>query len=145
MEDVHNSLRETSAEIQNYSFSTLDAPKGSQDSGIVDVAENYPPGRSQHDGDISSGRLDVLSPSGSADIERQQEIIAQILSELSNHNRRNAERKKALSSLKYMTRDGTFTLWEEHFKTILFILMETLGDDQGEIRALALRVLREIR
>lgn len=50
-----------------------------------------------------------------------------------------------MAVLKYMTRDGTFTLWEEHFKTILLILLETLGDDDGEIRSLALRVLREIR
>lgn len=54
------------------------------------------------------------------------------------------ERRKAMSTLKYMTRDGTFTLWDEHFKAILLILLETLGDNDPEIRSAALRVLAEI-
>lgn len=47
-------------------------------------------------------------------------------------------------SLIKMTREGNFNFWDEHFKTILFVLLETLGDTNGHIRALALRVLREI-
>lgn len=47
-------------------------------------------------------------------------------------------------TLKFITRDGSFTLWDEHFKTILLIFLETLGDDDPDIRANALRVLREI-
>lgn len=48
-----------------------------------------------------------------------------------------------LSLIKH-TREGTFELWDEHFKTILLILLETLGDNNGHVRALALRVLKEI-
>ncbi|KGL95171.1 CLIP-associating protein 1 [Charadrius vociferus] len=48
------------------------------------------------------------------------DLVADLLKELSNH------------------------IWEEHFKTILLLLLETLGDKDHSIRALALRVLREI-
>lgn len=59
-------------------------------------------------------------------------------------DRRTMERRKAMTTLKYMTRDGTFTLWDEHFKAILLILLETLGDNDPEIRSMALRVMGEI-
>uniref|UniRef100_A0A8W8N874 TOG domain-containing protein n=1 Tax=Magallana gigas TaxID=29159 RepID=A0A8W8N874_MAGGI len=72
------------------------------------------------------------------------DVITTILTELSNHNKRNNERKDAMLSLIKMTREGNFNFWDEHFKTILFVLLETLGDTNGHIRALALRVLREI-
>lgn len=49
-----------------------------------------------------------------------------------------------MATLKLMARDGSFTLWDEHFKSILLILLETLGDKVPEIRATALRVLKEI-
>ena len=28
-----------------------------------------------------------------------------------------------------ITREGTLDVWEEHFKTILLLLLETLGDN----------------
>ena len=31
------------------------------------------------------------------------------------------------------TRDGAFALWDEHFKSVLLILLETLGDDDVSI------------
>ena len=43
-----------------------------------------------------------------------------------------------------MARDGNTDVWDEHFKTILLLLLETLSDSDAHIRALALRVLREI-
>ncbi|XP_009885626.1 PREDICTED: CLIP-associating protein 1 [Charadrius vociferus] len=52
------------------------------------------------------------------------DLVADLLKELSNHN--------------------NLGVWEEHFKTILLLLLETLGDKDHSIRALALRVLREI-
>lgn len=47
-------------------------------------------------------------------------------------------------SLIKLTREGMFELWDTHFKSILLILLETLGDDDLHVRSLALRVLREI-
>ncbi|NWI09416.1 CLAP1 protein, partial [Crypturellus soui] len=72
------------------------------------------------------------------------DLVADLLKELSNHNERVEERKGALLELLKITREDNFGVWEEHFKTILLLLLETLGDKDHSIRALALRVLREI-
>ncbi|XP_078544453.1 CLIP-associating protein 2 isoform X24 [Lissotriton helveticus] len=72
------------------------------------------------------------------------ELISELLKELSNHNERVEERKAALCELLKFSREDSFGVWDEHFKTILLLLLETLGDKEYSIRALALRVLREI-
>ncbi|XP_061465129.1 CLIP-associating protein 1 isoform X5 [Rhineura floridana] len=72
------------------------------------------------------------------------DLVADLLKELSNHNERVEERKGALLELLKITREDNLGVWEEHFKTILLLLLETLGDKEHSIRALALRVLREI-
>ncbi|XP_063114960.1 CLIP-associating protein 1 isoform X20 [Cavia porcellus] len=72
------------------------------------------------------------------------DLVADLLKELSNHNERVEERKGALLELLKITREDSLGVWEEHFKTILLLLLETLGDKDYSIRALALRVLREI-
>ncbi|XP_043360867.1 CLIP-associating protein 1 isoform X39 [Dermochelys coriacea] len=72
------------------------------------------------------------------------DLVADLLKELSNHNERVEERKGALLELLKITREDNLGVWEEHFKTILLLLLETLGDKDHSIRALALRVLREI-
>ncbi|CAK6448652.1 unnamed protein product [Pipistrellus nathusii] len=72
------------------------------------------------------------------------DLVADLLKELSNHNERVEERKGALLELLKVTREDSLGVWEEHFKTILLLLLETLGDKDHSIRALALRVLREI-
>lgn len=95
--------------------------------------------------------------------------MAELLKELSNHNERVEERKAALCELLKLIRENTLQVWDEHFKTILLLLLETMGDrevntlilwsrfefvpialtkafefSQHVIRTLALRVLREI-
>lgn len=94
--------------------------------------------------------------------------MAELLKELSNHNERIEERKAALCELLKLIRENTLQVWDEHFKTILLLLLETMGDrevstlflgksprpvfsstepfrsSQHVIRTLALRVLREI-
>uniref|UniRef100_A0A5S6QS55 TOG domain-containing protein n=1 Tax=Trichuris muris TaxID=70415 RepID=A0A5S6QS55_TRIMR len=135
VEHVHDILKKTSEEIQKYPFSDL-AGLGSMDSGIVDVVDNF-----LRNG--SGGNTGVLG-SCANDEERQEEVITDILAELSNHNQRSLERKQAMSKLKFISRDGSFTLWDEHFKSVLVILLETLGDNDPEVRAYALPVLKEI-
>ncbi|XP_061178265.1 CLIP-associating protein 1-like isoform X1 [Saccostrea echinata] len=184
-EDIYNSIKQTTADIQNLSFHSklenYDPVKKkreftSQDSGIQDLRNdspdavdtrkgNYNP--SQYSDEAMNGynnrsrladaELDdselfnedpwkaILGISCSEhDESTDSDVITGILTELSNHNKRNNERKDAMLSLIKMTREGTFNFWDEHFKTILFVLLETLGDSNGHIRALALRVLREI-
>nr|XP_056713896.1 CLIP-associating protein 2 isoform X16 [Euleptes europaea] len=72
------------------------------------------------------------------------DLVAELLKELSNHNERVEERKAALYELMKLTQEESFGIWDEHFKTILLLLLETLGDKEHAIRALALKVLREI-
>ncbi|XP_078032060.1 CLIP-associating protein 2 isoform X21 [Epinephelus lanceolatus] len=74
----------------------------------------------------------------------QSELVAELLKELSNHNERIEERKAALCELLKLIRENTLQVWDEHFKTILLLLLETMGDREHVIRTLALRVLREI-
>uniref|UniRef100_A0A8C9TQ64 Cytoplasmic linker associated protein 1 n=1 Tax=Scleropages formosus TaxID=113540 RepID=A0A8C9TQ64_SCLFO len=72
------------------------------------------------------------------------DLVAELLKELSNHNERVEERKAALVELLKITREDSLGVWDEHFKTVLLLLLETLGDKDHTIRALALRVLKEI-
>uniref|UniRef100_A0A8D3BQ14 Cytoplasmic linker associated protein 1a n=1 Tax=Scophthalmus maximus TaxID=52904 RepID=A0A8D3BQ14_SCOMX len=72
------------------------------------------------------------------------DLVADLLKELSNHNERSEERKGALVELLKITREDSQSVWDEHFKTILLLLLETLGDKDHTIRAMALRVLKEI-
>ncbi|XP_061923757.1 CLIP-associating protein 1a isoform X6 [Entelurus aequoreus] len=72
------------------------------------------------------------------------DLVADLLKELSNHNERSDERKGALVELLKITKDNSLAVWDEHFKTVLLLLLETLGDKDHTIRALALRVLKEI-
>ncbi|XP_072859938.1 CLIP-associating protein 2 isoform X9 [Pogona vitticeps] len=72
------------------------------------------------------------------------DLVAELLKELSNHNERIEERKSALYELMKLTQEESVGVWDEHFKTILLLLLETLGDKEHAIRALALKVLREI-
>uniref|UniRef100_A0A671MC85 CLIP-associating protein 1-like n=1 Tax=Sinocyclocheilus anshuiensis TaxID=1608454 RepID=A0A671MC85_9TELE len=72
------------------------------------------------------------------------DLVADLLKELSNHNDRVEERKGALIELLKIAREDSLAVWDEHFKTILLLLLETLGDKDHTIRALALRVLKEI-
>ncbi|XP_035378673.1 CLIP-associating protein 1a isoform X5 [Electrophorus electricus] len=79
------------------------------------------------------------------DVEQFRDyLVADLLKELSNHNERVEERKAALVELLKITREDSLAVWDEHFKTILLLLLETLGDKDHTIRALALRVLKEI-
>ncbi|XP_075872258.1 CLIP-associating protein 2 isoform X12 [Nelusetta ayraudi] len=91
--------------------------------------------------DTSMDDSDQLSDDRSLD---QSELVAELLKELSNHNERVEERKAALCELLKLIRDNTLQVWDEHFKTILLLLLETMGDREHVIRTLALRVLREI-
>lgn len=169
-EDIYNSIKKTSADIQNLSInSKLDSYENvkkkidftSQDSGIQDLRNDSPDavdGRKTHYNPShyqDEGILNGLNRSRLADPDfdegesfnedfSENDIISEILKELSNHNERNEEREEAMKQLIKLTREGSFGLWDEHFKTILLILLETLGDNDVQIRALALKCLREI-
>uniref|UniRef100_A0A674EKH2 Cytoplasmic linker associated protein 1 n=1 Tax=Salmo trutta TaxID=8032 RepID=A0A674EKH2_SALTR len=70
--------------------------------------------------------------------------VGELLKELSNPSERPEERRGALVELLKIAREDSLAVWEEHFKTMLLLLLETLSDQDNTIRALALRVLKEI-
>ena len=72
------------------------------------------------------------------------DLVADLLKELSNHNERSEERKGALVELLKITREDNLAVWDEHFKTILLLLLETLGDKDVRYSA-ALRVCGSCR
>uniref|UniRef100_A0A673JNI3 CLIP-associating protein 1-like n=1 Tax=Sinocyclocheilus rhinocerous TaxID=307959 RepID=A0A673JNI3_9TELE len=79
------------------------------------------------------------------DCESIHHLVADLLKELSNHNDRVEERKGALIELLKIAREDSLAVWDEHFKTpCLQAFLLTLGDKDHTIRALALRVLKEI-
>ncbi|XP_071243849.1 CLIP-associating protein 1-B-like isoform X11 [Salvelinus alpinus] len=71
-------------------------------------------------------------------------LVAELLKELSSPSERPEERRGALVELLKIAREDSLAVWEEHFKTMLLLLLETLSDQDHTIRALALRVLKEI-
>ncbi|XP_073773261.1 CLIP-associating protein 1-B isoform X17 [Danio rerio] len=91
------------------------------------------------------GENKVMHPKGfSAGPRQQLELVGELLKELSNRSARVEERRAALLELLKVTRDDSLSVWEEHFKSMLLLLLETLGDTDHTVRALALRVLKEI-
>uniref|UniRef100_A0A8D3DWZ7 TOG domain-containing protein n=1 Tax=Scophthalmus maximus TaxID=52904 RepID=A0A8D3DWZ7_SCOMX len=74
-------------------------------------------------------------------------LVGELLKELSQGQageRGPEERRGTLLELLKVVREDGLLVWEEHFKTLLLLLLETLGDKDHTIRALALRVLKEI-
>ncbi|XP_048029125.1 CLIP-associating protein 1-B isoform X13 [Megalobrama amblycephala] len=126
-------------EYNPYNYSDISAyEKGAL--AVFDDAEQIRDGR-QQDG----GENKIMHPKGfSAGPGQHLEMVGNLLKELSNHSERVEERRAALLELLKVTRDDSLAVWEEHFKTMLLLLLETLGDKDHTIRALALRVLKEI-
>ena len=57
---------------------------------------------------------------------------------------RHEERKACMLRIVKMIRENCMEGFDDNFKPMLLILLETLGDNRGEIRALSLRVLQEL-
>ncbi|XP_029314346.1 CLIP-associating protein 1a isoform X25 [Cottoperca gobio] len=106
-----------------------------------DDVEQFRDCRRQESGENKMTLPKVFAPAGGQD---HSDLVADLLKELSNHNERSEERKGALVELLKITREDNMAVWDEHFKTILLLLLETLGDKDHTIRALALRLLKEI-
>uniref|UniRef100_A0A8D3DKI0 TOG domain-containing protein n=1 Tax=Scophthalmus maximus TaxID=52904 RepID=A0A8D3DKI0_SCOMX len=81
------------------------------------------------------------------DLNLSVSLVGELLKELSQGQageRGPEERRGTLLELLKVVREDGLLVWEEHFKTLLLLLLETLGDKDHTIRALALRVLKEI-
>ncbi|XP_061688193.1 CLIP-associating protein 1-like isoform X1 [Syngnathoides biaculeatus] len=71
-----------------------------------------------------------------------EQLVGQLLKELSQGG--GEERRATLLELLKLAREDSQVVWDEHFKAILLLLLEMLSDKDYMIRALALRVLKEI-
>ncbi|XP_049609670.1 CLIP-associating protein 1 isoform X4 [Syngnathus scovelli] len=81
-----------------------------------------------------------------------EQLVGELLKELSQgpagecatEERSVEERRATLLELLKVAREDVQVVWDEHFKTMLLLLLEMLGDKDHMIRALSLRVLKEI-
>ncbi|XP_077370085.1 CLIP-associating protein 1-B-like [Festucalex cinctus] len=81
-----------------------------------------------------------------------EHLVGELLKELSQgpagergtEERTTEERRATMLELLKVAREDAQVVWDEHFKTMLLLLLEMLGDEDYMTRALALRVLREI-
>ncbi|XP_062869872.1 CLIP-associating protein 2 isoform X35 [Trichomycterus rosablanca] len=154
-EEIYSSLRGVSQAIQNFSVRSqedMSEPPRKRDGDGEEGADTADTGRTALDNKTSLlNTMPLLSSSPRPTKEYQpdsgvdqSEVVAELLKELSNHSERVEERKAALCELMRLIRETQLHVWDEHFKTILLLLLETLGDGEHVIRALALRVLKEI-
>ncbi|XP_070536527.1 CLIP-associating protein 1-like isoform X4 [Ptychodera flava] len=140
-EEIYNSLRRTTAEIQNFSL------RSSRDD-LDDLTKD--PERIESDEAVNNSfNRPALAEATLGDnidepFNRDRDILADIIRELSNHNERNEERESALQQLMKIAREDQNAPWEIHFKAVLLVLTETLNDVDATVRALALRTLREL-
>ncbi|XP_017158399.1 CLIP-associating protein 1-B-like isoform X9 [Poecilia reticulata] len=104
-----------------------------------DGAEPQRDGRRQECGENKTQNTKSF-PAGSAE---QLELVGELLKELSQAGDQEDRRGTLLELLK-VAREDSLLVWDEHFKTMLLLLLETLGDKDHSVRALALRVLKEI-
>ncbi|KAL1021850.1 hypothetical protein UPYG_G00018850 [Umbra pygmaea] len=110
-----------------------------RDTVYEDDVEQLADGRRQE-----SGAENKMMSSRQCSPAEQLELVAEILKELSSPSDRPEQRRAALVELLKIAREDSLAVWEEHFKTMLLLLLETLSDQDHTIRALALRVLKEI-
>ncbi|XP_061432469.1 LOW QUALITY PROTEIN: CLIP-associating protein 1-like [Lethenteron reissneri] len=116
--------------------------------GLLTSSRNHAPGGSPATFNKSALREAIFDD----DIEQFQDDIplehgdkvAELLRELSECGECVEERQAALLELLKVTRENAMGLWDDHFKTVLLLLLEALVDSEPSIRALSLRVLREI-
>ncbi|BFZ06493.1 hypothetical protein BsWGS_09532 [Bradybaena similaris] len=165
-EDIFNSIKKTTADIQSLSISSkLDPYEDikkkhdftSQDSGIQDVRMDSPDGTDhkrgfnfsqKSGGPTSNMAMQGLFSKKDANMSAEEvgKALCDVLEELSNHNERVEQRKSAMQFLQNLTEKGFITqdLLEEHFKSLLLILLETLGDTNGDVKVLALKCLQKM-
>ncbi|CAN9498411.1 unnamed protein product [Ophioblennius macclurei] len=123
------------------SMSTLDKA-ALKEALYEDAVEQIRDGRRQE-----SVENKIMNPKNFPGPAEQLELVGELLKEFSHGQageRSPEERRGTLLELLKVAREDSLVVWEEHFKTMLLLLLETLGDKDHTIRALALRVLKEI-
>uniref|UniRef100_UPI00358DDF13 CLIP-associating protein 1-like isoform X10 n=1 Tax=Myxine glutinosa TaxID=7769 RepID=UPI00358DDF13 len=133
-EDFYRSLRGVSQAIQSFSFRSQEDLTDSGTSRQSTGEQTKPPTSTE-------GPLFTPDPTGQP---AAPPPITELLRVLSEGSARSEERRSALRELLKAAREEQAAAWEEHFKTALLLLLETLKDADGSVRSLTLRVLSEI-
>lgn len=98
--------------------------------------------------DSSRNGLDTLTDDdlGRGDgQESDAEIMTSVIAELSNTEEgRSVEKRSALTNLIRLARTGSTLVWNENFRAVLRLLLESLNCGDGGQRALVLAVLTEM-
>ncbi|XP_068228567.1 CLIP-associating protein 2 isoform X21 [Palaemon carinicauda] len=98
--------------------------------------------------DSSRNGLDTLTDDdlGKGDgQESDSEVMSSVIAELGNTEEgRSAEKRAALMSLIRLARTGSTLVWNENFRVVLRLLLESLGCDDDGQRVLVLAVVTEM-
>ncbi|XP_066957441.1 CLIP-associating protein 1 isoform X34 [Macrobrachium rosenbergii] len=96
--------------------------------------------------DSSRNGLDTLTDDDLGDgQESDVEVMSSVIAELGNTEEgRSAEKRAALMSLIRLARTGSTLVWNENFRVVLRLLLESLGCDDGGQRVLVLAVVTEM-
>ncbi|XP_078460106.1 CLIP-associating protein 2-like [Lampetra planeri] len=135
-EEFYRSLRGVSQAIQSYSYRSQE--------DLTEQSAAATAGREQGTGAAlgreGEGGRDTPDSQGGPPAASS---LAELLAELTGPGGRPEERRAALRELQRAGREEPAAAWEEHFKTVLLLLLETLADADHVTRSLALRVLSE--
>ncbi|XP_075924187.1 CLIP-associating protein 2-like isoform X5 [Petromyzon marinus] len=137
-EEFYRSLRGVSQAIQSYSYRSQE-----------DLTEQSPANAAAAGREQGTGAALGREGEGGRDTPDSQggppaaSSLAELLAELTGPGGRPEERRAALRELQRAGREEPAAAWEEHFKTVLLLLLETLADADHVTRSLALRVLSE--
>lgn len=114
-------------------------------------SDSSSPDRS-HEGDEGlredGGEARLQSPKGfPVSPSEQVELVGTLLKTLAQAeagDRGLDQKRTSLLELLKVCREETSAVWDEHFKTTLLLLLETLGHTEPSVRALSLRVMKEL-
>ncbi|XP_062417588.1 CLIP-associating protein 1-like [Pungitius pungitius] len=171
-EAAYTSLRGVTEAIQNFSFRSQEEPASPDRPALntppprsfaaprlrdynpynytdgVGLLKDQEAAEPLRDGSRQESVENKMNPKGfPASPTEQLQLVGGLLKEVSQGRageRGPEERRGTLLELLKVAREDSLVVWEEHFKTMLLLLLETLGDKDHTIRALALRVLKEI-
>uniref|UniRef100_A0A1I8AIJ0 TOG domain-containing protein n=1 Tax=Steinernema glaseri TaxID=37863 RepID=A0A1I8AIJ0_9BILA len=76
--------------------------------------------------------------------DHQTKLISDLCSIMHSADESADDKLQALGMLSQMTRDGSFTLWDDHFGQIIVVVIQLLKNSCGELKKAALRAIKDI-
>uniref|UniRef100_T1IXA2 TOG domain-containing protein n=1 Tax=Strigamia maritima TaxID=126957 RepID=T1IXA2_STRMM len=138
--------RDRDTTSQDSGISQMSAPDGRMDILEESPENGSPTRRKDYNPPVYQDRVNRNGFDTEVDLvsvaKQERLTMTTILAELANYNKRIEERKLALAHLSIFAKEDSAAVWDEHFKAVLRILLETLTKEKdGSVRALSLRIL----